>query len=121
MNRITARRLPFAVVAMALGALTLSACGDDTPADSAASASAAPVSVAPVSVAPARMEGTVLRVQDTVIAATFDASGVAEPAQQATLSTKLMGTVNAVLVREGETVRAGQPLIRIDARDLVAK
>ncbi|MEQ1694162.1 MAG: efflux RND transporter periplasmic adaptor subunit, partial [Gemmatimonas sp.] len=32
-----------------------------------------------------------------------------------------MGTVNAVLVREGETVRAGQPLIRIDARDLVAK
>ena len=70
---------------------------------------------------PARTAGTLVTVNDTVIDATFDASGVAEPFQQATLSTKLMGSVVAVLVREGDVVAAGQPLVRIDARDLAAK
>ena len=65
--------------------------------------------------------GTALVVRDTVIDATINASGVAEPIQQATLSTKLMGTVTAVLVHEGDIVRAGQTLLRIDARDLTAK
>jgi RND family efflux transporter MFP subunit len=60
-------------------------------------------------------------VSDTVIDATFDAAGVAEPFRQATLSTKLMGTVVAVDVREGDVVTAGQTLVRIDARDLAAK
>ena len=67
------------------------------------------------------LEGTPVAVADTVIDATFDAAGVAEPFQQATLSTKLMGTVVDVLVREGDPVTAGQPLVRIDARDLVAR
>lgn len=65
--------------------------------------------------------GTALVLRDTVIDATISASGVAEPIQQATLSTKLMGTVTAVLVREGDVVRSGQTLLRIDARDLTAK
>ncbi|WP_411281324.1 efflux RND transporter periplasmic adaptor subunit [Gemmatimonas sp.] len=69
----------------------------------------------------ARVIGTAVVVRDTVIDATIDASGVAEPIQQAALSTKLMGTVTAVLVREGDVVRAGQTLLRIDARDLTAK
>jgi RND family efflux transporter MFP subunit len=41
--------------------------------------------------------------------------------QEATLSTKLMGTVIAVLVHEGDVVAAGAPLVRLDARDLAAK
>lgn len=65
--------------------------------------------------------GTAVVVRDTVIDATIAASGVAEPMQQATLSTKLMGTVTAVLVHEGDVVRSGQTLLRIDARDLTAK
>ena len=65
--------------------------------------------------------GAAVTVIDTTIAATLDAAGIAAPFQQATLSTKLMGTVVAVLVREGDTVFLGQPLVRIDARDLVAK
>ena len=73
----------------------------------------------PVAMAPPA--GTVYVVQDTTIAATLDAAGVAAPLQQATLSTKLMGTVTAVLVKEGDAVAAGQPLVRIDARDLTAK
>lgn len=68
-----------------------------------------------------RGAGTVVTVRDTVLAATFDASGVAAPLQQSTLSTKIMGTVTAVLVQEGDVVSAGQPLVRIDARDLAAK
>lgn len=68
-----------------------------------------------------RVAGTPVAVVDTVVDAAFDAAGVAEPFQQATLSTKLMGTVVAVLAREGDVVTAGQPLVRIDARDLAAK
>ncbi len=58
---------------------------------------------------------------DTVIAATVEAAGIAAPIAQATLSTRLMGTVTAVLVREGETVRRGELLVRLDTRDLAAK
>jgi RND family efflux transporter MFP subunit len=65
--------------------------------------------------------GATYTVHDTTIDAGFDAAGVAAPIQQATLSTKLMGAVMDVLVREGDRVAAGQPLVRIDARDLSAK
>lgn len=69
----------------------------------------------------ARRDGSVYAVHDTAMQGTFDAAGVAMPVRQATLSTKLMGTVIEVLVREGESVASGQPLVRIDARDLAAK
>lgn len=65
--------------------------------------------------------GTLVSVTDTTIAATIDADGVASPIEQATVSTKLMGTVLEVLVREGDHVVRGQPLVRIDARDVEAK
>jgi RND family efflux transporter MFP subunit len=68
-----------------------------------------------------RVTGTVYTIKDTTIDATFEASGTAAPLRQATLSTKLMGTVLEVLVKEGDAVAAGQPLVRIDARDLAAK
>ncbi|MGH7615623.1 MAG: efflux RND transporter periplasmic adaptor subunit, partial [Gemmatimonadaceae bacterium] len=68
-----------------------------------------------------RVAGETYVVHDTVISTTFDAAGVAEPLRQASLSTKLMGTVTEVLVAEGDGVSAGQPLVRIDARDLAAK
>jgi RND family efflux transporter MFP subunit len=70
---------------------------------------------------PTRVQGTAVTVRDTTLAATFDAAAVAAPLRQATLSTKIMGTVTAVLVQEGDLVAAGQPLVRIDARDLAAK
>jgi multidrug efflux pump subunit AcrA (membrane-fusion protein) len=46
---------------------------------------------------------------------------MAEPVARATLSTRLMGSVTEVLVREGDRVRNGQLLARIDARDLEAR
>jgi RND family efflux transporter MFP subunit len=95
------------VVAIALVALA-GACGRDEPAKGAPAQ------------APA-VAGAVYTVRDTVVASSFEAAGVAAPLQEATLSTKLMGTVTAVLVKEGDVVAAGQTLARIDARDLVAK
>jgi len=89
-----------------LATLALGACGGDetpTPADRLP------------------LDGTPVAVVDTVIVDAFDASGVAEPVRAATLSTKLMGSVTAVLVHEGDRVAAGQLLVRLDARDLDAK
>lgn len=60
-------------------------------------------------------------VRDTIIDVSIEAAGTAEPFAQATLSTKLMGTVLEVLVREGDAVPAGAPLLRLDARDLDAR
>lgn len=68
-----------------------------------------------------RTSGVVYTVKDTSVQAAFEASGTAAALRQATLSTKLMGSVLEVLVKEGDVVSAGQPLVRIDARDLSAK
>jgi len=65
--------------------------------------------------------GAVIVVRDTVVHAMLEAAGVAEPVQQATLSTRLMGTVTGVTVREGDRVGPGQVLVRIDAREIDAK
>ena len=48
------------------------------------------------------------------------ATGTVEAVRQGTLSAQLSGRVLEVLVRSGELVKAGQPLIRIDAEDAVA-
>ena len=70
---------------------------------------------------PPRASGATYVVKDTALQASFEASGIAAPVRQATLSTKLMGTVLSVAVHEGDAVAEGQPLVRIDARDLAAK
>lgn len=82
----------------------------DAPHDASASVSAEPA-----------MSGTPMVVTDTIVTTTFDAAGVADPVQEATMSTKLMGAVTAVHVTAGQMVRVGQPLVEIDARDLTAK
>lgn len=108
------RRWRAAFTALAL-ATTIAACTSPDEAQSAAppgEASAGDVS---------RVAGTEMIVRDTTVRATFEAAGTAEPLQQSTLSTKLMSTVTAVLVHEGDRVSAGQPLVRLDARDLRAK
>ncbi|MGK2961724.1 MAG: efflux RND transporter periplasmic adaptor subunit [Gemmatimonadaceae bacterium] len=70
---------------------------------------------------PRRVAGTAYTVKDTTVRTVFEASGTAMPLRQATLSTKLMGTVLEVRAREGDRVAVGQTLVRIDARDLAAK
>ncbi|MBK7905898.1 MAG: efflux RND transporter periplasmic adaptor subunit [Gemmatimonadetes bacterium] len=58
---------------------------------------------------------------DTLLPTVLPADGVAAPMREAMLSTKLMATVTEVLVHEGDQVRAGQLLARLDARDVTAK
>jgi len=71
--------------------------------------------------APPASTGPTLTLTDTMITATFDAAGTAEPAERATLATKLLGSVTQVLVREGDRVSQDQILARVDARDVEAK
>jgi RND family efflux transporter MFP subunit len=65
--------------------------------------------------------GVVMVLRDTLLPDVVEASAVAEPMVSATLSTKLMGHVMAVLAREGERVQVGAPLVRLDARDTDAR
>lgn len=95
------------VLILAGAALLVAACGHREPDPTVADARAS--------------SGQVFPVHDTTIVDELEATGIAEPVQSATLSTKLMGRVTDVLVHEGETVRAGQVLARIDARDLAAR
>lgn len=86
----------------------LAACGGESP-------------DRPIAQSPAGSTGATLAIQETTISATFEATGLAEPVERATLSTRLMGSVTQVLVQEGDRVRAGQVLARIDAREVEAK
>lgn len=92
--------------AVLTGVLLLAACGGGPEAERSVGAPASGVQVAVV---------------DTLLPSVIEASGTAEPLQQATLSTRLMATVAAVTVREGDRVAAGQVLVRLDTRDLDAK
>lgn len=52
--------------------------------------------------------------------AAFSAAGVVAPVQRARLGTRQAGNVVEVTVQAGDSVRAGQPVLRVDARDLEA-
>lgn len=65
--------------------------------------------------------GTLIVLRDTMLMDAVMVPAVAEPMVRATLSTRLMGHVTAVLAREGERVSAGAPLVRLDARDVAAR
>lgn len=99
-------RKPIPAVATILTALLLAACGKEA---------------APAPAEHRAITGTRVAVIDTVIVDAYEAAGTAEPMRLATLSTKLMGTVNSVSVQEGDRVATGQTLVRLDARDLDAR
>ncbi|MEZ4412332.1 MAG: efflux RND transporter periplasmic adaptor subunit [Gemmatimonadales bacterium] len=94
------------VTGVLLASLALGACGSDT--------EQTPGEKLPLG-------GTAVAVTDTTVVDAFEAAGTANPVRAATLSTKLMGSVVAVPVHEGDRVAAGTLLVRLDARDLDAK
>lgn len=49
------------------------------------------------------------------------ASGTVAPVSEAKIAPRIMSTVSAVYVKEGDRVRAGQVLARLEARDLAAQ
>jgi RND family efflux transporter MFP subunit len=111
------RSYPRATIAavLTLGALTLNACGSggETEQERLHNTSA--------TAAANRVGGSAITVQDTTISTVTEVASTANAMQHATLSTKWMGTVTEVLAHEGDNVRDGQVLVRIDARELTAK
>jgi RND family efflux transporter MFP subunit len=61
------------------------------------------------------------RVERHAMARWLPLSGTLQPVRQATVKAKVSGDVRQILVREGEAVRQGQLLGRIDTADLEAK
>jgi multidrug efflux pump subunit AcrA (membrane-fusion protein) len=88
---------------LVLVALTAAGCaGDPEPAGAAAPA-------VTVQTAPARVES---------VAAEFEAGGTVRARTTTVLSSRVMSSIVAVTVRPGDRVRAGQVLVRLDARQL---
>jgi len=59
------------------------------------------------------------RVSASTQGGSYVATGTVEALRQATLGAQVSGRVLEVLVRSGDAVRAGQPLIHIEAEDAV--
>ncbi len=59
-----------------------------------------------------------VRVQDLPLAHWLAVSGTLEPVRQALVKAKVAGDVSDLTLREGDAVRAGQRLARIDSADL---
>lgn len=71
-------------------------------------------------VAPRTVSAPTLVVTQSDGVGSYVVTGTVRTALSATLSSKVMGRVTAVNVREGDTVRPGQTLLKIDARELQA-
>jgi RND family efflux transporter MFP subunit len=69
---------------------------------------------------PQAVEARVMTVGEVTVPRTLVATGVVRSELEAQLAAKVMGRVVAVYAREGDFVRRGQALIRLDARDLDA-
>ncbi|HOC31057.1 MAG TPA: efflux RND transporter periplasmic adaptor subunit [Armatimonadota bacterium] len=68
--------------------------------------------------APVSVTTTVVRQSE--VGRYLDATGTVQPEFEATIATRIQGRVLEVLAREGDRVRKGQPLVRLDSRDLNA-
>jgi len=67
------------------------------------------------------MSVRVAEVREQIHPVTATATGVVEPFRRATPASRLTGSIVAAPFEEGDRVRAGQVLVRIDARDLAAR
>jgi RND family efflux transporter MFP subunit len=59
-------------------------------------------------------------VKEVSVSDLYEATGTVKAALNATLSSKVAGRVESVAVREGDAIKAGQPLVFLDARELEA-
>lgn len=61
-----------------------------------------------------------LKVQTQQVAMQYEWDGVIEPVRQSTVAAQVPGNITALLVKAGDSVKAGQPLARIDDREVQA-
>lgn len=109
-SRPRAERASFAksAVALALSLLAAAAIVGCQPGVGQANAQSAGTQPAPTV--------TVAAAQQQSVAPQFAQVGRVEPAQRVEIRPRVGGHIEAVLFKEGEVVRAGQPLFRIDTR-----
>ena len=100
-----ARDVAVVMAAAGLAGVMLTACADEA---KTAAAAAPPIPVTTATVAMAD------------VADTFEAGGVVQARTAATLMARILAPVQAVRVAPGDRVRAGQVLVVLDGRDLVA-
>ncbi len=65
--------------------------------------------------------GDLAAIESTSLHRWLPVSGTIQPVRQATVKAKVSGDVRQISVREGESVRAGQMLVRVDTADLDAR
>jgi len=75
----------------------------------------------PASYQPKEVRAELVTAARTAVPRIVMATGTVEAQNSVEVSTRLMGNVREVMVREGETVTAGQDLLRIDDVDMVAR
>ncbi len=75
------------------------------------------VSAAP----PTAIQAAVVEVRTGQVPIRVEVTGQVAPMYQATLSSRIQGTIDKLLVREGTPVTKGQTLIQLDNRDLQAE
>src|SRR5574343_1876911 len=61
-----------------------------------------------------------LKVQTQQVALQYEWDGVIEPVSESTVAAQIPGNITALLVKAGDSVKAGQPLARIDDREVQA-
>ena len=64
---------------------------------------------------------TIERVGAASIDGFYEATGTVRSKTTSVVSSRIMGSIIAIRVREGDRVRAGQPLVEIDSRDATAQ
>lgn len=95
---------------MLIAALLLAGCG------SKEEPTTTVVSVAPQNT----IQAAVVEVKPTSVPIRVEVTGQVAPIFQATLSSRIQGTIDKLMVREGTKVSKGQLLIQLDNRDLQA-
>ncbi len=66
------------------------------------------------------IQAAVVEIKTTQVPVRVEATGQVTPIFQATLSSRIQGTIDKLLVREGTPVIKGQTLLQLDNRDLLA-
>ena len=67
------------------------------------------------------LQVTVIEVKTSQVPVTVEVTGQVAAVYQATLASRIQGTIDNLLVREGSVVRKGQTLLVLDNRDLQAE
>ncbi len=82
---------------------------------------ARPGDIPPVTASPQAIQVAVIEVRSSQVPVSVEVTGQVTAVYQATLASRIQGTIDNLLVREGSLVRKGQTLIVLDNRDLQAE